>query len=308
MRIAIIGIGGVGGYYGGKLARHYANQDGIDVIFIAKGGHLKEIQKNGLRQITEEGTFTAIPTKATDKPAELGVFDLVLFCVKGYDLESVAEILKNNVNDRSIVISLLNGVDNAERLKRVLADAIVLNGCVYIGAHIVKPGVVRQAGGSCRLFFGPENRELADYRGIENLLRSANIKAEYREDIKNVVWEKYLFVSPLASATTFLGKTFGELMDDLESKELLEGLIKEVEIISRAQGVELPGDIIQKSLDKISLFPYGTKSSMQMDFEKGKNTEIDTFTGYVVSNGKECGIKAPLHEMVYDALLKKLAA
>jgi 2-dehydropantoate 2-reductase len=307
MNIAVVGIGGVGGYYGGKLARRYAGQNDFQVTFFARGEHLEEIRRNGLQQITEEGTFIAKPNQAKDDPSGCGVFDLVLFCVKTYDLEESASMLKKNIDERTFVMSLLNGVDNAERLKAVLPKADVLNGCVYIGAQIVRPGVVRQAGGSCKLFFGPENGGQGDDRMIERLLGDAGIKAEYCDDIKAIVWEKYLFVSPLASATTYLKKTFGEFMEGGENRNLLEGLLREVELVARAQGVNLPENIHKSSLEKISLFPYDTKSSMQMDFEKGKKTEVDTFTGYIVRFAKSHRIPTPLHEVVYNSLLKRLA-
>ncbi|MBU0987631.1 MAG: 2-dehydropantoate 2-reductase [Proteobacteria bacterium] len=308
MKVAIVGIGGIGGYYGGRLARYYAVRDDIEVIFIARGEHLKEIQKNGLKQLTEEGTFTAIPDKATDDPAACGRFDVVLFCVKTYDLEAGASLLKDSIDARTVVISLLNGVDNAERLEAVLPGAHILNGCVYISAHIVRPGVVRQAGGSCKLFFGPDNRAQKNYRAVERLLKDAGIAAEYSENIKAVVWEKFIFIAALASATTYLGKTFGELTDDSQSEALLNGLLEEVERVGRAQGVDFAEDIRKTTLEKITLFPYDTKTSMQMDFEKGKKTELETFTGYMVRFAERHGISAPLHATVYDALLKRSAA
>lgn len=308
MKIAIVGLGGVGGYYGGKLARHYADRNDVEVIFVARGEHLKAIRENGLQQITEEGTFTAMPHQATDNPIECGMFDLVLFCVKAYDLEDSANILKNNITNRTVVISLLNGVDNAERLKAVLPKAQVLNGCVYIGAHIVRPGVVRQAGGSCKLFFGGESDESIDWNKVEDTLKAANIDAEYKKEIKNLVWEKYLFVSPFASATTLLCKTMRELLDSVEGKELLEGLLEEIVLVAKAQAIEIPHNIQEVIIGKASTFPYETKTSMQMDFENGKKTEIETFTGYIVTMGQKHQIAVPHHQMVYDALQKRLSA
>jgi len=217
-------------------------------------------------------------------------------------------MLKDNIDEQTVVISLLNGVDNAERLKAVLPKARVLNGCVYIGAHLVAPGVARQVGGPCKLFFGSEEGKHDSYRMIERVLKDAGIRAEYREDIKTVVWEKYLFISPVASATTYLGRTFGELMNDGEARDLLEGLLSEVELVARVQDVKLPGDIRKISLGKIASFPPGTKSSMQLDFERGGKTEVDTLTGYVVKFARSRGIAVPLHERVYEDLLKRLAS
>lgn len=304
MKIAIIGVGGVGGYFGGKLATHYANNKDVDITFIARGKHLKEIQNNGLKVITEQGTFIAKPDKAIDNPASGGIFDLLIFCVKSYDLENSAKLFKNCVNEQTLAITVLNGVNNAERLKTVLPDVQVLDGCVYISAFIKEAGIVCQAGGTCKFFFGSDT-ENKNYIKIEQVLKDAGIAAEYRKDIEEIVWEKYLFVSPLASATSFYQKTFGEIMEDEQCKNLLKGLLKETEGVAKFQKVNLPKDIFQKSLDKIALFPYDTKSSLQMDFEKKKNTELDIFAGYIVKYAKEHGIDVPLHEEVYKVLSGK---
>jgi 2-dehydropantoate 2-reductase len=304
MKIAIIGVGGVGGYFGGKLATHYANNKDVNIIFIARGKHLEEIQNNGLKVITEQGTFIAKPDKAIDNPASCGIFDLIIFCVKSYDLEDSAKLFKNYVNEQTFAITVLNGVNNAERLKRVLPDVQVLDGCVYISAFIKQAGIVCQAGGTCKFFFGSDT-ENKKHITIEQILKDAGITAEYRKDIKEIIWEKYLFVSPLASATSFYQKTFGQIMEDTQCKNLLQGLLKETEGIAKFQKVNLPNDIYQKSLDKIVLFPYDTKSSLQMDFEKKKNTELDIFAGYIVKYAKEHGIDVPLHEEVYRVLSGK---
>jgi len=296
MQIAVIGIGAVGGYYGGKLAQRYAAGSDPRIVFVARGENLRAIRAHGLRQITEDGSFTSRPHVATDDPSGLGIFDLILFCVKSYDLESSARALKANVDERTTVISLLNGVDNAERLKTILPEARICNGCVYIGARLAAPGVVHQAGGSCKLLFGPENGD------VEALLRSADIKAEHREDIEAVVWEKYLFVSPFASATAYFDKTFGELMDGDESRTVLIGLYDELERVAQAQGVRLPPDIRELSLGKAASFPHGAKSSMHMDFEKGGRTELETMTGAVLGMARRHGIPVPIHEQVYRAL------
>lgn len=303
MRIAVVGIGGVGGYFGGKLARYYGSRD-AEVIFIARGEHLHQIRKKGLRQITVEGQFTAIPTVATDLPKGFGHFDLTLFCVKGYDLESTAALLQNNIGRSSTVISLLNGVDNVKPLERCFPEARVLNGCVYIGAHIVKPGVVRQVGGTCQLLFGPEDGNLESLSQIESLFTRAGVNAVLTGDIQTVVWEKYLFVSPLASATTYLEQPIGAFVEKSEKRSFLEGLMREVAEIGKARGISISEKMIQAALEKNALFPYETKTSLQMDFENGRRIEIDIFTGYITKSGKELGISTPLHDTVYEKLIE----
>lgn len=304
MRIAVIGIGGVGGYFGGKLARHYAASGEVEIIFVARGAHLRQVQKNGLRQITAEGNFTAIPDLSTDQPETCGHFDLVLFCVKGYGLDSSAAQIKNNVNRTSTVITLLNGVDNVRPLKAVLPEARILNGCVYIGAHIVEPGIVRQAGGTCQLLFGPEDGDMEGLSVIESVLKKAAIKVSLTADIRTVVWEKYLFVSPLASATAYLKQPIGAFVEKSEKRDFLEGLMQEVAKIGIAQGIAISEEMVRAALKKNSLFPYDTKTSLQMDYESGRKIEIDIFTGYIVKKGKELGIPTPLHDKVYAKLIK----
>jgi len=303
MRIAVIGIGGVGGYFGGKLARHYAAARNVEIIFVARGEHLRRIQQNGLQQITAEGDFNAVPHVATDQPETCGHFDLALFCVKGYGLENSAAQIKTNVDRTTTVITLLNGVDNVRPLKTILPEARVLNGCVYIGAHIVKAGVVRQAGGTCQLLFGPEDGEMEGLAAIESVLKKAAIKAALTADIRTVVWEKYLFVSPLASATAFLKQPIGAFVEKSEERDFLEGLMREVAAVGIAQGVGISEEMVQAALKKNALFPYETKTSMQMDYESGRKIEIDIFTGYIVKKGEELRIPTPLHDKVYAALV-----
>ncbi len=307
MRIAVVGIGGVGGYYGGLLAKRYSESNDVEITFVARGRHLEEIKANGLKVLGEKASFTVHPDWATDVPSGSGIYDLIFFCVKSYDLEESAKILVPNINKDTILISLLNGVDNAERLRSVLNDGIVLDGCVYISSHIVRPGVVQQAGGSCKLFFGAESNGQIDGSGIERTLREANIDAAYQTNIKHIVWEKYVFISPFASATTYLGKTIREVLADPEGKLLLGDLLEEVLDLAEARGLKFPQDIKAATIEKANAFPLETKTSMQVDFEKGKKTELETFTGYIVHQGKKRGLSVPVHEKVYNALKKRIA-
>ncbi|WP_287586411.1 2-dehydropantoate 2-reductase [Candidatus Borrarchaeum sp.] len=308
MKIAIIGIGGVGGYYGGKLAQKYGSTGEHDIFFVARGEHLAEIRKNGLKVITqEEGEFTAIPTTATDDPKDLGLVDLVLFCVKTYDLESAAQQLIDNIHEKTVAITILNGVDNTDRLRTILTRSTVLNGCVYISSTIQAPGVIRQIGGPRKLIFGPENNDPEKYRYIEEILRNADIRAELTADISVQVWTKYIFIGPLATIDSLLRKPLGAIIENENNKQMLKGLMEEVNLIAKKRGIFLPEDIIPLSLEKASGFPYETKTSMQRDFESGrKTTEIETFAGYIVKTGKELGVETPLYQEAYNELLKKL--
>ena len=306
MKIAVMGVGGVGGYYGGLLAKHYALNRDVEIIFIARGRHLVEIRTNGLKILNQEGEFTVKPALATDNPVECGPVDILLLCTKGYDLEDSARLVSPVVDENTVVISLLNGVNHPERFRAVLNKGKILNGCVYLSAHILSPGVVQQIGGSGKLFFGGESDPAVDGKDIENILRAADIDAGYSGDIESIVWEKYIFICPFASATTFLDRTIQGVLDDEEGKTLFDGLLGEVIHIAETQGIHLPENIRKITIDKAFTFPYETKTSMHKDFKDGKKIELDTFTGYIVKAAEEHGIPVPHHDKVYKALKKLL--
>lgn len=308
MKIAVIGLGGVGGYYGGLLARKYSGSKEHEIVFVARGEHLTAIKRDGLKLITPGGEFTSAPDIATDETAGLGTFDLVLFAVKSYGLEKAARQIKKNVGARTVIIPLLNGVDITEKIKSVLPEADVLGGLVYIGSSIVGPGTVRQAGGSGQLIFGPrEAAKTENYRSIEKLLRDAGIKADLVGDIDLALWTKYIFISSMAGLTSYFGKTFGEILDSKDGKQFLEGVLKEIEMVARARKVAFPQDVVKQTMDKIAAFPHGTKTSMQRDFEKSSETELEVITGYVLNTGREFGIPTPLTEKIYKELSRREA-
>jgi 2-dehydropantoate 2-reductase len=306
MKTAIVGIGGVGGYFGGLLAKQYAADKNVEIVFIARGNHLEQIKKNGLTLITDKETLTVRPDLATDDPPGGGVFDCVIFCVKAYDLENSAELLSPTIGENTQVITLLNGVDNADKLRIILKKGKIFNGCVYISARIVRPGAVQQQGTLNKLFFGNASDENINAKKLEAFLKKANIDAQYRTDIENIVWEKYVLISAFASATTYLNQTMHGVLNSENGKELLEKLLSEVFHVAEAKKIELPENIKEQIMTKVRAFPATTKTSMQTDFEKGGRTELETFTGYIVREAGKFGISVPTYETVYAALKKQL--
>lgn len=306
MRIGIIGIGGVGGYYGGKLALKYTGRSKHDVIFYARGEHLAAIRRDGLKLVTVDGECIVRPAQATDNPAEMGPLDLAIFCTKSYGLEDAARAVAGNLGADSIVLPLLNGVDITDRLRAVLPRGEVLYGGVFISSAIQGPGVVKQVGGTGQLFFGPANRaDVEKYRPIETLLKDAGIKAELSADALLPLWTKYIFIGPMAGVTSLTGKPFGEVLADAADRALVEGMMREIEAVARGKGVNFPPDIVETSLGKAAAFAPTTKTSMQLDYERGNRTELDIFTAYMVQAGKELGIPVPLHRKVYVELMMR---
>jgi 2-dehydropantoate 2-reductase len=307
MRVAVVGIGGVGGYYGGRLAYTYPPGSEHEVVFLCRGAHMEVIRNNGLKLVARDGELTARPSLATDTPAEMGIVDVALFCVKGYDLPEVARSMAVAVSPRTVVIPLGNGVDNDETLKLGLRTGDVLNGCAYISTHIEAPGVVEQTGGSRRLYFGNPDGRTRPYRPIEEMLDSAGIDAELSANILREVWTKFIFIGPASGVTSVHGVTMGQALEDPGLRRQLSGMMSEVEALARKKGVTLPEDVVEQSLGKAGAFPKDTKSSMQLDVESGRRTELETMLGYVVRQGRELGVPTSLHSDAYKFLKQRVA-
>jgi 2-dehydropantoate 2-reductase len=302
LRIGIIGIGGVGGYFGGKLAIEYEGSDQHEIIFIARGEHLKAIQEKGLQLLTQEGDYVARPALATDNPAEAGIFDLIFFCTKSYSLESSAREFSSCIDKNTVVIPLLNGVNSAERLCAVLPQANVLSGSVYIITHIEKPGVIHQEDGACKLTFGTDDESAKKYKYILDILLQAKINAILTDKISEVLWTKYLLMCPLASLMSATNKTYGAVWVDSSLRKKARDMMLEVAAVAKARHIFLPENIVDKSMEMVAGFGHNSKTSMQLDKENGKQTEIDTLTAYICKAGKEFGIPTPLHNEIYFQL------
>ena len=305
-KIIVAGIGGVGGYFGGMLAKKYQDSNEVEVDFIARGEHLKQIQKNGLKVITKHKTFTAIPAIATDRPEEAGIADYILICTKSYDLESVLELLKPCIDKNTIILPLLNGVDGNEIIKKSFPNNIILNGCVYIISRLKEAGVVENMGYIQKLYFGLENTTTDKLMALERLLFEADIEVTLSEKIIAIVWEKFLYISPVATATSYFDNCLGEIREDNYKREMLYQLIDEVTEIAFAKDIVTDFEIIMKIRDKLKLFPYESTSSMHSDFKALKqHTEIETLTGYVVREGLKMGIPTPGYTNIYNELIHK---
>jgi 2-dehydropantoate 2-reductase len=302
MKIVFVGLGGVGGYYGGKAARAFEGGEEHQVMFLARGDHLRAITDKGLKVLAQDEEFLARPFLATDDPAEIGPADLVVFAVKGYDLQAAARTAAPLVGPETAVLPLLNGVNSPDILAGTLPRCRMLNGCVYISARIEGPWVVRQTGGSRKLFLGAVSGGREEFLPVEEMLRKAGIDAALVEDVNEAVWTKFIFMAPFAGVTSLFGRTFGEVLAGQDSLPVLEGMMREIQALAALKGVSLPADIVEISLAKGVAFPPDTKSSMQLDCEKGRRTEIETFLGFVVREGDRLGCDVHLTRGVYDAL------
>ena len=207
MNIAVIGIGGVGGYFGGKIAKLAEKESDLKVFFIARGAHLAEIIQNGLTLDSSEGVIKCRPTMATDRIEDLPSFDICLICVKGYDLADAVKRLAPKITDKTVILPLLNGVDIYERIRAVIKNGIVLPSCVYVGTQISKPGTVFQRGGEASIIFGndPLHDEGPDL--LVEILAKAGIQYKWTSDPDVEIWSKFVFIASFGLVTTNYNKT-----------------------------------------------------------------------------------------------------
>jgi 2-dehydropantoate 2-reductase len=306
LKIVIVGLGGVGGYYGGLLAKYYAGDPTVEIYFVARGEHLKKVQQNGLTVITETGTFVVRPTLATDTVSEIGIADYVILTTKSYDLDATVKQIKPCIGVNTVILPLLNGADISSRIRVLLPGIEVWNGCAYIVARLNEPGVVESSGNLHRLDFGYENKTTDRLTGFEKVLKDAGIDATFHENIKSVILKKFFFISSTASLTSYYDVSFGALLTDTERKNTLISILEEILLVANAEGAEINNDVIDKTIHQLEKLPYETTSSMHSDFRAGRNTEIQTLTGIVIKLGKKHGIPTPTYEKVYNKLYKQM--
>ncbi len=305
-KIVFLGIGGIGGYYGGLLAKYYAGSDDVAVYFIARSENERAIKENGLHVESTKGNFIAHPKLVTSDAAEIGVADLLIICTKSYGLE---EALRRNlacVNDETVILPLLNGVDSRERIKAIVPNNEVWDGCVYAVSRLIKPGFIKETGIIAMLCFGAVDGNPYKLKQVEKLLKEADIDAELSENIYSAIWRKFIFISSVSTLLTCLDTTIGEILANPENKYILLELLHELKTVAEAKRIPLPEDIIEKAITTMSALPYDTTSSMYNDYQHGRNTEVESLTGYVVREAATLDILVPQFERLYKQLLKKV--
>jgi 2-dehydropantoate 2-reductase len=304
MHIGIIGVGGVGGYFGGKICRDaHAHQNSI--FFVARGNHLEAIRKGGLQVSTsEEGQWTCSPTLVTDRIEELPELDICLLCVKSYDLASTLTVLEDKISDSTLVLPLLNGVDIYDRIRETISTGYVLPSCVYVGTHIESPGRIRQDGGACKIFMGKDPQKPGEPpRTLLELLTISAIKYQWCSDVHPEIWGKFIFIAAFGLVSACFNKTLGEIMESQGLSNNTISVMKEVYELAKQSAVNLPETIITDSYNKGHNFPYDTKTSFQRDFElKDKPDERDLFGGAIIRMGEKLGIKTEVTESLWKKI------
>ncbi len=299
MKIAVMGVGGMGGYYGGLLTKH-----GHVVSFVARGEHLRAIRANGLQIKSIHGDLIANPAKVTNNASEIGPVDLIIFCTKTYHTDQAAQVIKPLVGPDTTVISLQNGIDAAERIGRVIGPEHLLAGATWISSFVEAPGVIKQVSQFRRVVIGELDGSLTPrLQAAEAAFRETGITVEVSENILKVLWTKFVFISAVSSFGSLTRLPMGDYRSVPETRAKMISLMQEVKALAESLGVTLDADVVEKSMKFIDDNLPHIKPSMQVDVEAGRRTEIESMIGVIGRKGAEKGVPTPVADMVYASLL-----
>ena len=298
MRIAIIGAGGVGGYFGARL-----QQAGADVHFVARGGHLEAMRAGGLRVESPLGDLHLPRVSATDNPADIGVADMVWLSVKLWDMDAAVRAMRPLIGPGTGIISFQNGVQKDDILRAAFGDGAVMGGVAYIATNIDRPGVIKHTGTMQRLIFGEyDGSRSARAETLLDLCLRGGINAELSEDVRKAIWEKFVFLVGLSGSTTTMRETIGPIRANPRARRLLADLMRETVAVGRALGVALPPDFADQRLAFVDGLPDAMTSSMHHDLKAGKRLEVSWLSGGVAQLGEKTGVATPMNRAVWDIL------
>lgn len=296
-KIAVVGAGGVGGYFGGKLAA-----GGVDTTFVVRGKTLEALRSRGIRVESINGDFAVDHVKATDRPTE--PVDAVLMTVKAWQIGEAARHIKPIVGPETLVVPLENGIDAPQQLSSVLDPHNVTGGLCAIVSFVVEPGAIRHAGAQPFITFGElDNRVTPRAERLRDVMRSAGIKADIPEDIHKSMWSKFVFIAPMSGVGSVTRVPVGVWRTTPETRRMAETMIREVAAVASARGIRLDDDIVTKVMQRYDGLPPDATSSLQRDMMSGKPSELDAQLGAAVRLGRESKTPTPVLETIYEALI-----
>lgn len=298
MKIAIMGTGGVGGYYGGLLA-----QAGHEVTFIARGAHLSALREKGLQVRSVFGDFRVSPVSATDQPAQAGPVELVIFATKTYHTDDAAHLIKPMVGPDTMVVSFQNGVDAADRIGQIVGMEHLLGGATWLSAAIEEPGVIGQYSQFRRIAVGELDGKITPRaETLREVFQSTGATVELVPNIEQILWTKFVFISAISALGGLTRVTMGEYRDVPEARAVLTEAIREVVAVAQAKEVALAPDIVSSTLQFIDGSAANIKPSMQRDLEAGRMSELESLVGVVVRLGAKSGAATPVMNLAYAVL------
>jgi len=297
MRIAIVGSGGVGGYFGGRLAA-----TGTDVTFLARGAHLEAMRAHGLRIDSPKGNVHLANVKAESDPAAVGPVDVVFFAVKLYDTESALSLLPPLVGPRTVVVGFQNGVETVGTLTRAVGASHTAGGVSYVSAVIAEPGVIRHTAMDHLIFGMPDGSPSPQLESLLEACRPAGFQVTLSRDITVDVWTKFVRISVFSAMTAVTRSPIGVIVNDPELLEMLKAAARETLAVAHARGVQVSGTIDEDVAVAYKALPPQAKASMLEDLERGRRIELPWLSGAVVRLGREVGVPTPIHAFISTVL------
>lgn len=300
MRIAVFGVGGVGGYFGGRLA-----QAGEDVVFIARNTTLNALRHDGLKVESIKGDFQINPVQVTDNPAEVGTVDVVLLAVKAWQITEAAQAIRPLVGPKTLVVPLLNGVEAPTLLSKVLGESSVIGGLCGIISFITGPGHIRHLGANPFIRFGELDKRSS--QRTENLRlaleKTQGVTVEIPSDIHVAMWQKFLLVASWSGVGAVTRAPLGTFLSLPQTRQMLQGTMQEIFNVGRAHGIALPEDVVENTLAYLDTLPASGTASMQRDIMDGRPSELEAQTGAIVRLGQTAEVDTPLNTSIYHSLL-----
>ncbi|KMQ62966.1 2-dehydropantoate 2-reductase [Chryseobacterium angstadtii] len=306
--IVVLGLGGVGGYFGFKINQENETSGKYKITFVARRETYQKVKENGLSLLSPEHPVGhTFPDAVEEQISNLENPDLVLIGVKEYDLENVCSQLKEVITKDTILLPMMNGADIYERIRKVIPDHLILPTCIYVASHIKEKGIVEHKGKSGKMIVGrdPQHFE-ADIDWVIDMIKESKIDLDFKDNSLSAIWTKFIFISSFGLVTAKHNSSMGTVCTDEQQKEEATAMMKEIQQIAAKKDISLEEDIIQKTFEKASAFPFETPTSLQLDINSGKKqNELELLGGAVIGFGKEVGIETPATQKIYDELKMK---
>ncbi|WP_316841176.1 2-dehydropantoate 2-reductase [Pedobacter gandavensis] len=304
-KLTVIGLGGVGGYFGFKLANRYSNQEELSISFVARGETFEIVKKSGLTLLSpEHENPIAHPAGIYQQFSEIPDTDVFLICVKEYDLEKVCLELKDKIKTDTVILPLMNGVDIYERIRKVITNGIVLPACVYVASHIKEKGTVEHKGNAGKIVLGndPKNPDY-DAQQLVDLMKSAGIDIQYKTDAFPDIWTKFFFIASFGLVSARYNQSIGQINEVPELRERATLIMEEIKAIATRKNIAIPAEIIENTFNKAATFPYATPTSLQLDIQaKKEQTELELFAGAIMDYGKALELPVLESTRIYEEI------
>lgn len=302
-KVLVVGIGGVGGYFGGLLAKKYQQSDDIEIYFLSRGKNLDKIKSGGIKILDDEVEFNAYPKIASDDAKDFGFVDYVLICTKTYSLNEIAQQIAPCITKSTVLIPLQNGVNSRDFFLENFESNLITHGCVYLVSRLESPGLVVKKGQVDSLYFGLDNFDDERLNYLQEIFLRAGVKSELSKNISKVIWEKFIFLSSIATATTYFNANVHEILKDDFKLKLLNQLIQEVTRLAHSKSIGIEDNQFNRVIKVLGTLPIGASTSMHSDYQnKKENTELESLTGYIVKEGKLKNVSTKVFEEMYNKI------